>query len=177
MRTAELCREFDLQVQNTGFPLHPDTPDSGMTLEEMFAGRFDLNAAMVRLRQVARELNLPFGDRSMTYNSRRAQELAKWAELMGLGPEFHAAVYRAYFVDGLNIASLEVLTDIAGGIGLDADQAGRVIMEKSYAEAVDADWRRSRALDVTAVPTVRYGDRRLVGFQPYQAYRTLISGS
>ena len=49
-------------------------------MENLFAGRpVDIPGMLTRLRQVARELDLPFGDRTMTYNSRLAQELGKWA--------------------------------------------------------------------------------------------------
>ena len=59
---------------------------------------------LARLRQVARELDLPFGERKMTFNSRLAQELGKWAEDQGRGDAFHHAVFLAYFQRGENIA-------------------------------------------------------------------------
>ena len=40
---------------------------------------------MARLKQVAEELGLTLGKRKKTYNSRLAQELAKWAESKGRG--------------------------------------------------------------------------------------------
>jgi predicted DsbA family dithiol-disulfide isomerase len=49
----------------------------------------DIEGVKLRLKQVADELGLPLGDRKMTFNSRLAQELAKWAESKGKGDEFH----------------------------------------------------------------------------------------
>ena len=44
-------------------------------LEELFAGQgIDLADYMERLKRVAYECNLPWGARTRTYNSRRAQE-------------------------------------------------------------------------------------------------------
>jgi predicted DsbA family dithiol-disulfide isomerase len=74
---------------------------------------------MEHLKKVAAELRLPWGMRTRTYNSRRAQELGKWAEALGKGDEFHQAVFQAYFVHGRNIADISVLKGIAGTIGLD----------------------------------------------------------
>lgn len=176
MRTEQLCREFDLQLRWTVFPLHPETPEEGMELSELFAGRLDLPAAMARLQSVAAELSLPWGERSRTFNSRRAQELGKWAEQLGQGEAFRAAVYRAYFVDGRNIAKPAELAAIVSTLGLSADDALQVLSEKSFAAAVDADWQRSRRLGVTSVPTHLYGKRALVGFQEYAAFRRLITG-
>jgi len=42
----------------------------------------------------------------MIYNSRLAQELALWSESKNRGDEFHAAVFKAYFVDSKNIAEI-----------------------------------------------------------------------
>lgn len=163
-------------MRYTTFPLHPETPDDGMSLFEMFAGRLDVPAMLKRLNQVAASLDLPFGERSYTYNSRRAQELGKWAEQQGQGDEFQKATYLAYFAEGKNIAQNAVLTEIAAESGLDATEAERVMAERRYADAVDADWERAHSLGVTAVPTLIYGDRSLVGFQPYENFRKLISG-
>ena len=67
-----------------------------MTLEELFAGRpIDIKKAMARLKQVADELGLPFGERERSYNSRGAHELAKWAASEEKGDPFHEAVFLA----------------------------------------------------------------------------------
>ena len=76
-----------------------------------------------RLRKAAEEAGLPLGDRQKTYNSRLAQELGKWAEEKGRGEEFHHAVFRAYFVDGINIARIEELVSLAKMAGLSGPEA------------------------------------------------------
>ncbi len=111
----------------------------------------------------------------MTYNSRLAQELAKWAESEGKGEEFHRAVFKAYFVEGKNIAMAGELLRLAESIGLPEEEAGRVISSRRFKKAVDADWARSRALGIEAVPTFIFGNRKLVGFQSYEALAELVS--
>lgn len=175
MRTKQLGEEFDLQLRWTVFPLHPDTPEEGMTLEELFAGRMDVPAVMAHLKTVADELGLPFGERTHTYNSRRAQELGKWAEQQAQGEAFHDALYAAYFVEGRNIAQLEELAAIAESIGLSADEALKVLNEGRFATEVDADWERARSLRVSSVPTYIHQERGLVGFQDYAAFRKLMT--
>ena len=175
MRTDKLREEFGLSIRWSVFPLHPETPEEGQELAELFAGRFDIEAMMLRVYEVAKELDLPFGQRTRTFNSRRAQELGKWAEEQGIGEAFHMAVYHAYFVEGCNIALPAELAAIASSLGLDADMALQVIDRKSYAAAVDDDWRRAAELGVTAVPTGIYRQHALVGFQPYANYRRLIT--
>jgi predicted DsbA family dithiol-disulfide isomerase len=122
-----------------------------------------------RLRKAAEEAGLPLGDRQKTYNSRLAQELGKWAEEKGRGEEFHHAVFRAYFVDGINIAKSRELVSIAQRVGLPEEEAGKVLEMRTHKAAVDADWKKSHQLGVTAVPTFVINQRGVVGAQPYEA--------
>ncbi len=73
----------------------------------------NIDQVMAGLKQKATELGLPFGDRKRTYNSRLAQELGLWAESKDRGDAFHMAAFKAYFVDGKNLAQKEVLVDLA----------------------------------------------------------------
>lgn len=167
MGVDNLARRYRFSVRWRAFPLHPETPTEGRSLEDLFQGRgITVDQVMARLKRAAHDLGLPLGDRTTTYNSRLAQEVGKWAEDRGRGEEFHMAAFRAYFVDGLNLALTEVLTDLAESVGLDGREAGRVIDQRSYRGAVDADWEKAAALQVKAVPTLMAGGQRLVGMPP-----------
>jgi predicted DsbA family dithiol-disulfide isomerase len=111
----------------------------------------------------------------MTYNSRRATELGKWAEEAGCGDAYHHAVFRAYFGEGKNIADLTVLKALCREVGLDPHKAERVLAEKTFEKAVNDDWRLSQQLGVTVVPTLFLAGRFLVGAQPYEALKEFVS--
>jgi predicted DsbA family dithiol-disulfide isomerase len=176
VRIDRLREEFELEVRWRTFPLHPDTPQEGQELAELFGGGgFDIDAILQRCRTIAAGLGLDFGPRSRTFNSRRAQELGKWAEAQGAGEAFHAAVYRAYFVDGRNIARPDELLRIAVGVGLDQAAAQQAIDTRFGKDPVDRDWQEAARIGVTAVPTVLCGGQALVGFQDYASYRRLIA--
>jgi len=123
---------------------------------------------MARLKRVADEEGLPLGKREKTYNSRLAQELGKWAESEGRGDEFHKAVFRAYFVDGKNIAKIPKLVDLAESVNLPGKEAQKVLETRAFKEAVDSDWSRSRTMGVTGVPTFVIKQQAVVGAQPYE---------
>jgi len=175
VRIDRLKKEYEVEVKRVAFPLHPETPEEGLTLADLFAGRaLDIPGILHRLKQVAGELGLPLADRTKTYNSRLSQELSKWAEAEGKGDEFHNAVFRAYFVEGMNIAKVDTLVGLSESIGLPGDEARRVVQERTFREAVDADWTRSQVLGITAVPTVIMGARGIAGFQPYEVLEQLL---
>lgn len=119
--------------------------------------------------------NLPYNaERNISYSSRLAQELAKWAESKGKGDEIHDPIFRAYFVDVRNIGKPEVLAEIAGQVGLPADEATDVLLSRSFKEAVDADWMRCAALQVNAVPTFLADRYMMVGAHPYEDLEKLV---
>jgi predicted DsbA family dithiol-disulfide isomerase len=175
VRIEELRKHFDVEIRWKAFPLHPETPEDGMALEELFAGRdFDIKKSQLRLKLAADELGLPLGPREEIYNTRLAQELAKWAELKGKGDLFHIAVFRAYFVDGKNIGKVNELIHIADSVGIPEQEARSVLGSRTYQGAVDEDWSRSYQLGITGVPTFVVDGQATVGFQPYEALEQFL---
>ena len=163
----------------THFPLHPETPDSGIPLEELFRGRgYDIEAMKQRMSALMTEENLAYGNRSYTYNSRLAQELAKWGESFPEGGvALNLKLFEAYFAEGRNLAEPMELLEVAEATGLDRDAAEEMIRKRSFRDAVDADWKRAHELGVTGVPTFVFGNRGLVGAQHYEALEQLIRTS
>ncbi|MCF8107168.1 MAG: DsbA family protein, partial [Desulfohalobiaceae bacterium] len=144
-RIEKLRQKHDLDINWVAFPLHPEIPEEGRSLQELFKGRdVDIPAMLARLKQVAREEGLSFGERTMTCNSRLAQELGKWAEEKGSGDLYHKKVFEAYFAEGKNIGLIEELLAVARACGLSPDEAREVLAQRKYRDAVDLDWERSR---------------------------------
>jgi predicted DsbA family dithiol-disulfide isomerase len=136
----------------------------------MYAGRnLDPHEVMARQKRAAAEAGLPMAERTKTYNSRLATELGKWAESKGKGDAFHSAVFRAYYVDGANIAKHGTLTGLAEAVGLPGREAADVLKSGAFREAVDADWELAAKLGITAVPTFVLDGWAVVGAQPYEA--------
>lgn len=157
------------------FPLHPETPENGQSLEQLFAGRgVDLDAMYTRMKGLMDAEGLPYGKRTHTYNSRLAQELGRWADTQEGGEALHDALYRAYFVDARNIGDPAVLLEIVDAVGLSVEEARAVLEERRFKEVVDADWQRSRQMGVTGVPTFVAGGYGVVGAQPYEVLEQLL---
>ena len=175
MRIERLRQEQSLIVQWIHFPLHPDTPADGITLEELFTGRgYDIESMNAQMAQRMEAEGLPYGERKKTFNSRLAQELAAWAESQPGGDQIHLALFKAYFVQGLNIGNIEVLVKTAESIGLSVEAARATLNERSYRAIVDEDWAKSRRYGITGVPTFVAGDQAANGAVPYEQLVTLV---
>jgi predicted DsbA family dithiol-disulfide isomerase len=169
-------KECGIPIQWRAFPLHPEIPEQGIELPAVFPDlKPDSGRGKDRMRSVAEELGLPLGEtRKTVSNSRRAQELGKWAESMGKGDLFRKAVFHAYFIEGRNIARFEELENIAISAGLPVDQVSLVLDKGLFAKSVDSDWNMSEKLGIVGVPFVIYGEGALAGFHSFENYLKLL---
>ena len=176
MRIEKLKAEHNVEVEWVHFPLHPETPPEGVALAELFRGRSPEQRKAMHAQMKARmdAEGLPYGERTMTYNSRLAQEIGKWADTQPGGEALHDAFFRAYFVDARDISDVEVILDIVKEAGLPVDGAREVLEKRTFKDAVDADWKLSRQYGITGVPTFVIGRRGVVGAQPYEALEQLV---
>jgi len=175
VRIEKLRVEHNVKVEWVHFPLHPETPGEGRSLEQLFKGRnVDRKAMHAQMKTRMDAEGLPYGERTMTYNSRLAQELGKWADTQPGGEAFHDAMFRAYFVEARDISQPAVLLDVAQHVGLPVDGARDVLEKRTFRDAVDADWALSRQFGVTGVPTFVVGRYGVVGAQPYEVLEQLV---
>ena len=62
MRIEQLRKNFEIEIKWTAFPLHPETPEEGMTLEDLFAGRnYDIETSKQRLKAGGRGIGAASG--------------------------------------------------------------------------------------------------------------------
>jgi predicted DsbA family dithiol-disulfide isomerase len=175
VRIERLKTQHGVKVEWVHFPLHPETPAEGRSLAQLFAGRnVDVRSMHAQMKARMDAEGLPYGERTMTYNSRLAQELGKWADTQPGGEAIHDALFRAYFVETRNIGDPAVLVEIARRVGLSAGAAAEVLDQRTFKDAVDEDWKRSRQYGITGVPTFVAGGYGVVGAQPYEALEQLV---
>ena len=164
-----------MKIEWVHFPLHPETPAEGRSLEDLFKGRnVDRKGMHAAMKARMDAEGLPYGERTMTYNSRLAQEIGKWADTQPGGEAIHDAFFRAYFVDARDISQPAVILDIVKAVGLSVDDARDVIEKRTFKAAVDADWNLSRQYGITGVPTFVAGRQGVVGAQPYETLERLV---
>ena len=84
------------------------------------------------------------------------------------------AVFKAYFAEGHNLAEKEVLVALIRSVGLDPGEGEVVIDQRTFKDAVDADWELARTKAITAVPTFIMGLDRLVGAQPHSVLEKMV---
>jgi len=137
--------------------------------ERILAGRPRLYATA--RENYGLELNQgPFG-----IDSRPALIGAKYAEQQGVGPAYHAAVMRAYWLEAKSIEELDLLADVAVSIGLPRAAFLAALTDPTLEQAVleDIAWAQTNGLN--GVPALVFQQKYLVsGAQPYDVLTRLV---
>jgi predicted DsbA family dithiol-disulfide isomerase len=135
-----------------------------------------IKATEPRLLNMAREqYGLELNRGPMGIHSRSALIGAKVAEAQGKGPQYHDAVFRAYWQRANNIGDVEVLAEIAHSIGLEREAFLAALQDERYAARVDADIDEAYSYGLTGVPALIFDQRYLVsGAQPYEVLRQVV---
>ncbi|MES2603917.1 MAG: DsbA family protein [Pseudomonadota bacterium] len=169
----KLQKQYLMTVVRSPYPLHPSTPPEGLLISELLRG-VDLTAVHQRLYALMDELELEYGKRDKTFNSRLAQELGLWADTQAGGVRLHTLLYRRYFVHNENLADIDVLLATVDEAGLKVDEARAVLEERSFRHALDEAWERARRFQITGVPTFIAGGYQFSGFQPLDEMQKFI---
>ena len=164
-----------MTVEWVHFPLHPARrPRGAHWLTCSPAASVDLAAMYAQMKTRMTAEGLPYGERTMTYNSRLAQELGKWADTQPGGDAIHDALFRAYFVEAPRHLPA---VGSSGHRRARGPAGGRC---PGGARAADVQGRRRRGLGavapygITGVPTFVAGRYGVVGAQPYEALEELV---
>ncbi len=86
--------------------------------------------------------------------------------------QFHRALFRRYFSQGMDIGNLEVLAQIGHESGLDRDALAKVLQSGKFQPIIENMRKNAASLGVTAAPTFIIEDQdRIVGAQPIDVFR------
>jgi predicted DsbA family dithiol-disulfide isomerase len=160
-----------VEVRLHAFQLAPEVAPEGVNQREHLIKKFGgnsarLDAAHARLTEMGRGAGLTFHFDKVERlpNTLKAHAMISAVPLDKQRPLLHA-MQKAYFEDGLDVGSTQVLADLGVSVGLSPDEAYRVASEADPAAAQE-DVRDMIELGITGVPTFIVNRRyQIVGAQ------------
>ena len=170
---AELQAKHDVSLHWLPYELRPEPeplPEMDAPNLERFRANWERGVGPLAARNGV-EMNFP------TYKprSRWAHEAAEFARDQEQFEPMRAALFRALFVANRNIGEIDVLADVAAGIGLDGAALRTALTDGRYTARVRELEQISWQLGVRAVPTMVFGDTIAVeGAQPYEVLQQAI---
>lgn len=85
----------------------------------------------------------------------------------GCGDAYSDMIYRAYFIDEKDIGNLDILTELAGSIGLNAEEFQEALISGTYSpQEKEAVAYSANVLQIQGVPTI-YIDGEKITLQEY----------
>ncbi len=172
-----------VEVTYRSFELDPTAPTDRTTRTvEMLATKYGMSVAdaenaerQMEERAAADGLTFRMGE-LRTGNTGKAHRLLHFARERGRQAELVERLHQAHFTDQGSIFDDSSLADYAAEVGLDAEEARRVLAGDDYADAVAADEAEARALGANGVPFFvidrRYG---ISGAQPAEVIEQALN--
>jgi len=109
------------------------------------------------LHGLARDAGAEMRTPALPARTRKAHEAAKLAAERGAGREMRAAIFAACFRDGRDVGRIDVLVELAAGLGLDESETKAVLDVDGFTAAVERDRVLARRAGVEATPALIVG--------------------
>jgi predicted DsbA family dithiol-disulfide isomerase len=164
-----------VEVRWRAFQLNPDIPAGGVDrrsyLEQKFGGPERAKQIYARIKAAGEEVGISFNFDLIVRqpNTVDAHRLIAWAQDNdpAVSDALIERLFRAYFVEGIDIGNIDGLARLAGDAGFDATAARAWLASDAGRAAIEAEEQRARALGVTGVPFFVFNHRLAVsGAQP-----------
>jgi predicted DsbA family dithiol-disulfide isomerase len=168
----ELSENFDIEIVRHAYELRPSgSPPMPQEYREYIE-----KVGHPRMVQMAREyygVEIFAGPTGI--DSRKALIGAKYAESQGKGPEYHDAVYRAYWQEGQSIDDVEILAGIAQKLGMDGAAFREALNSRELNVLVNVDIDQAQRYGISSVPALIFNNKYLVsGAQPYDVLKDVV---
>lgn len=162
------------------FELNSQMPAEGQEMVEHLAEKYGSTPEQIAqnheaIRVRGEGVGFTFGPRKRIYNTFDAHRLLHWAELEGRQAALKHVLFRAYFTDGEDPSSHEVLVRLAASVGLDAALASEILSSDAYAAEVRE--REQFYLDrgIGSVPAIIINGKHLIqGGQPPEVFQRAL---
>jgi predicted DsbA family dithiol-disulfide isomerase len=171
---TRLMRDLGVEVTVLPYELHPEIPKDGLPVRP--GGR--LSGVFDHIGAECLELGIPFVPPVRSRNSRLALEAVEVVRVRW--PTSYAALdtllAAAYWVDGRDISSWEVVADLIDDAGADGDEVFELVADGVGRQALDTSMALAREHGVTATPAWWLNDSLLIpGAQPREAIERWVT--
>ncbi|MDW5444327.1 DsbA family oxidoreductase [Polaromonas sp. SM01] len=179
---ARVGDQVQAELHFQPFELNPNMPAEGQDIGEHLAEKYGAspeqsqsNRDMIRARGEAVGFTFSMDKRGRIYNTFDAHRLLHWAEEEGRQLALKEALFKAYFTDGENPGSHEVLARVAGEVGLNVARAKAILASDEYADVVREREQFYQRQGIHSVPAIIINDKHLIsGGQPVEVFEQAL---
>lgn len=163
----------DVEVEWIPFELRP-SPQATLKPEDDYLQTVWKQSVYPLARKIGVEIKLP--TISPQPHTHLAFEGYQYAREHGKANEYNDRILRAFFQEDLDIGNIEILTQLAGEIGLDEKEFRESLETRRYKTAHQQALEQTRKeIGITSVPTFIIGDRILPGLLSQESLERAIN--
>ena len=173
-----VAAEIHFQPFELNANMGPEGQDIGEHIAEKYGSTPEQMAQSreaIRARGESLGFTFSMDKRGRIYNTFDAHRLLHWAELAGRQRELKMALFDAYFTQGQDPSSHEVLVKAVDDAGLDPDTALDILTSGKYADEVRAREQFYQQNGISSVPAIIINERHLIsGGQPPEVFEQAL---
>lgn len=168
MNVDKLKKDYDLKINFMGFEIHPETPERGIDAEDYFN---DFEGLENEIKSFFDKYGILFNLNEKIPNTNKALQIAEYAKEVNKSEEYNSAMYKARYVDAINISRVDEIKKIAKSVGITAKEVDEVLFGDKYRHILDANKRFCYRHKFNSVPTFIINDKiAIIGMQPVEAF-------
>ncbi len=174
----ELKSELDFEISWKPYELHPEIPQEGYDKKLYMQQKFGSSGGKSRYDEITKigeslNFNFNFSKTKRIPNTFMAHRLLWKSEEYNLQTELSEALFTAYFTDGLDIGSKEILAEISESVGMSKNEILNFLnSDEGGQETADLEMNFIEK-SIGAVPTYFINDKYII--QGGQEPETFIS--
>ena len=180
-RALETLNENTFNIKWHPFQLNPEMPENGMDrkkyLEQKFGSISGFASAYRPVIEHTKNFNidLKLDKIQITPNTMNAHRIINWAVLEDCQNKIVSELFKAYFVNGLDIGNNKILAKLASKYFMDEKSILRLLnSDNDISKIIDKD-RTARRMGIKAVPMFIVADQYAVsGAQTADLWQTVV---
>ena len=175
----ELKDQIEFEISWKPYELHPEIPQNGydkkLYLQQKFGDLSGRQSPYKQIEEIGYSLGFEFNfsKTERIPNTFNAHRLLWKAKREGLQTELSEALFKAYFTDGRDVGSVEVLSDIANEVGMDKEKSKKFLLSKEGGQETADEEMSFIEKSIGAVPTYFINNKYII--QGGQEPETFVS--
>lgn len=170
--------EDEVEIIYHSYQLDPNAKkegkrDSVEDLANKYGSSMEKAQQMVdRVISMAKDVGLHYNyDAIVNTNTLDAHRLSHYAKKFNKDKEIVEELFRAHFIEGLDIGDIDVLGKLGDRVGLDSEDIKNVLKSEEFISEVDTDKYMASQYEITSVPFFIFNDKYAIsGAQPPEAF-------
>jgi predicted DsbA family dithiol-disulfide isomerase len=167
-RAMALRPDVKFDVSWRPYRLDPSIPREGVDRRAYLKAKFGdspRTTAMgdaIRTEGESEGITFAFDKIARSPNTLDSHRLIRWAASAGVQNEVVEGLFQAYFIEGQDIGSSAVLSEVAGKAGMDGELVATLLSGDADLESIEREAGLANEMGITGVPTFIFDSKFMI---------------